>query len=881
MIWIRLAWRELLNARRFSIFFILNLALGLTGYIVVDSLKSSISQSLAGKSREILGSDLAISAFRQLNDDELKTIEALLPEGTQTAREVSWLSMVSAIGSETDSTTSRNQNEAAPPARLMEIRAVDADFPFYGSVDAITADGSLLPASIFQTMTAQPHAIAGPELLFQLNSNIGDKIRIGQQVFTIIGTIANDSSTSSTSFSIAPRIYIGRVWAAKTGLIQLGSRITHTTKFRLPDFAQDQVETIEANIKSAFRATPDIRIRGHKSATDELGRVLKFLGDYLGIVSLVAMILSAIGCNFLILSFLRSKIRDLGILQAVGASPSSGRLLTAIQLLILGSAGAVTAIAIAAVLMPLVKEVLAPFLGAGVRLHLRPDSIIVAGFLGSIGTFLASLPVFVHLKQMNPAALFREHQNPTRISSLRWITAMLPALALLFGLATLQSQSPKTAALFLATTGGAIALLAIFGWIVLSGARLVIRSTTLRQRTGLWPILMALRQAVRSRQMTLVSFVTLGLCATLVSAVPQVQAILTGELMTGDKAKLPGLFLFDIQPEQEEPLAEFLKARDLQLNDKSPLVRARLEKINNIPVSETFDNIPGTRERATEERFKNRTYNLTIRGQLFSSETIVSGRPFSSPAHDPNSQTLPELSLEKRFADRTNIKLGDVLEFNIQGVPVQGEVVNFRRVRWTSFQPNFFVQFQEGVIDDAPRTTLGTVPQVSFEATQTLQRELARSFPNVSIVDVKASIKRILSVSEQIALAISAMALLCLIAGLSVLAAITIQQSKARAFEITVLKVLGSSFREIQIRLAAEAALTATFGAACGFLVSFAVAWVISMQIFQGAWVFAAQAALIPALTIAAASAALTFFTARIALLRDARDLLTGDTTTG
>lgn len=869
MIWLRLAWRELINARRFSIFFVLNLALGLTGYVVVDSLKSSISRSLAGQSREILGADLAVSAFRSLSSEEIKSVEGQMPAGTRTSLETSWLSMVSVA--------SWNETNVAPPARLMEIRAVDSDFPFYGRVDATGTDQSALPQSVFTDMEKSSVAIASPELFFQLESTIGSRIKIGQQEFTLIGSITNDSSTSSTSFSIAPRIYIGRSWAEKTGLIQLGSRITHVRKYRLPDQDQTSVDAIENAIKSSLAQTPDVRIRSHQSATDELGRVLKFLGDYLGIVSLIALILSAIGCNFLILSFLRTKVRDLGVLQAIGAPPASAQLLTAIQLLLLGTGGALMAVLLASLMMPLVRDVLAPFLGKSIQLQLRPDSTAVAFFLGSFGTLLASLPVFTHLKRMNPSALFREHQNPTQISPLRWLITMLPAVALLFGLAIIQTKSPKTAALFLFTTGGAIAILAVFGQIVLTIARKTLTSRQLRQRPGMWPVSMALRQAVRSRQMTLVSFVTLGLCATLVSAVPQVQAILTGELLSKGSSILPGLFLFDIQPEQEQPLQEFLAARDLQLNDRSPLVRARLEKINDIATRETFDNIPGTRERATEERFKNRTYNLTIRGKMFPSETIVSGRPFTSPVFDPTTQKVPEISLEKRFAERTNIKIGDTLEFNIQGVPVTGVVVNLRRVRWTSFQPNFFVQFQEGVIDDAPRTTLGTVPQIDFAATQKLQRELARSFPNVSIVDVKASIERILTISEQITLAVTAMALLCLIAGLSVLAAITIQQSRSRTFEVTMLKVLGSTFREVQSRLAAEAFLTATFGAACGFVVSFAVAWLISTQIFEGAWVFAARSALIPALAIATASATLTFIAARVALLRDSRDLLTGD----
>ena len=201
-------------------------------------------------------------------------------------------------------------------------------------------------------------------------------------------------------------------------------------------------------------------------------------------------------------------------------------------------------------------------------------------------------------------------------------------------------------------------------------------------------------------------------------------------------------------------------------------------------------------------------------------------------------------------------------------------MVNLRRVRWASFQPNFFVQFQEGVIDDAPRTYLGTVGQTDFETTQKLQRELAQSFSNVSIVDVKASVDRILNISQQVALAITAMALLCLLAGMGVLTAITLQQSRARSYETAILKVLGASFREVYVRVLGEAAIVAFFAAFTGLAISFGIAWILSVFIFDGVWVFAVSAAVVPALLIFTLTLIITMAASRIALGTNARNLL-------
>ena len=44
--WPKLALQELLNNRRFSLFFLFNLALGLAGFIALDSFKESLDVHL-------------------------------------------------------------------------------------------------------------------------------------------------------------------------------------------------------------------------------------------------------------------------------------------------------------------------------------------------------------------------------------------------------------------------------------------------------------------------------------------------------------------------------------------------------------------------------------------------------------------------------------------------------------------------------------------------------------------------------------------------------------------------------------------------------------------------------------------------------------------
>src|SRR5262249_31689239 len=151
-----------------------------------------------------------------------------------------------------------------------------------------------------------------------------------------------------------------------------------------------------------------------------------------------------------------------------------------------------------------------------------------------------------------------------------------------------------------------------------------------------------------------------------------------------------------------------------------------------------------TREAQQERDFKNRTFNLTYRSELSESETLAVGKDFSPiPYEWETADELPEISLEVRFANRLKIHLGDSMSFDVQGVPVEGRVVLMRRVKWLSFQPNFFVQFQPGVFNDAPKSFLASIPKLEAAEKDVLQNEIVRRFPNISVIDVSQAIARI------------------------------------------------------------------------------------------------------------------------------------------
>jgi len=292
------------------------------------------------------------------------------------------------------------------------------------------------------------------------------------------------------------------------------------------------------------------------------------------------------------------------------------------------------------------------------------------------------------------------------------------------------------------------------------------------------------------------------------------------------------LFLFDIQEDQIEHLVKFAEAGKGVVQMASPMIRARLEAINDQPFSRS-DKAALTREEERENRSRNRGFNLSYREELSPSERLIEGQLWST---NYKGKGLPEISIERRFAERLKIKLGDHLRFDIQDVPVEGQVTSLRSVRWSSFQPNFFVQFQPGAIDDAPKTFIVSLKIASGsdpDQKGQLQADLVKRFPNVSMIDVSQLVARLSSIVQQMALAMRAMALLTILVGLVIFYAILMRKMKTLRFQTNLLRCLGSPRQYVLSVVMGETVALTFFAAVIGSLLALVVAGCFSVFVFE------------------------------------------------
>ncbi len=307
------------------------------------------------------------------------------------------------------------------------------------------------------------------------------------------------------------------------------------------------------------------------------------------------------------------------------------------------------------------------------------------------------------------------------------------------------------------------------------------------------------------------------LVVIVLTSVPQFQATLLAELQGDrDADSKPSLFLMNIPEETTNEVNTFLQQKGLTLDNPSPFILAQLRTVNGRPPQQAW--------------FKKYPVRLSYRESLLASETVVAGSK-EFPPYDAK-QGKPWVSIEKDFADRNSINLGDLMVFDIQGVEVEGVVHALRRVEWSSFQPNFFIQFQKGVLDDAPKTFIGTLKLAPGQESK-LQFEIARKFPNLSIINIVQAVRRVLDIADKIVIPIQLLAAVTVIVSLFLLMGLIQQTLQARTNELKVFQVIGASAEQILRLLLREFSIILVASFLGGILVASGMAYVVIQNVLN------------------------------------------------
>ena len=776
---VRLALRMLLRDLRAGDLRVLLAALlvAVASVATVGFFTDRVRGALNGEAARLLGGDLALVADNTIPQKILAEAARLRLE---TATTVTFPSMVS----------------TAQDAALGEIKAVSDTYPLRGKLR--TAPGPEAPDSE-QTGVPKPGTVwVGDRLLAKLNVRVGDAIQLGNKQLTIAAVLTKEPDNAFDYFNVAPRVLINSADLSATGLVQPGSRL----RYRLL-VAGDAAPLKAFQQFAQANLARGQRLEDVRDARSEVRSALERAEQFLGLASLLSVILAAVGVAMASQRFMQRELDTCAVLRCLGASQGTLLRLYLIEFTLLGIIAGVLGSAIGFAAQFALVKLLAGFVGVALPLPTLVPAV-QAFVVGALLLAGFALPPLLRLKSVPTLRVIRRELGVAPLS----LTAYVLGFAVIAALLYWKAGDAKIWAVVMLGIGACLLSSALLGWLMITLLARLRGGAGMSFRYGL----ASLRRR-RATSVTQIVALGLGIMALLILT------LVRGDLMNAWRNNLPAdapnRFVVNIQPDQLNPVREFFTTREIKTPDLYPMIRGRLIAINNKPMV-----VEGLQDESARRRAE-REFNLSFARQNRADNLIVAGRWWSADA-----QGLKEFSVEEGIAKALDIKIGDTLTYNVAGTSVTGKVSNLRKVEWDSFKVNFFVIGSPGLLDQLPASyvTSFNLPR-SREA---IANELVRAFPNLTIIDVGAILDQVRAIADQVSRAVEFVFVFTLAAGLIVLYAAILASQDERIYEAAVMRTLGARRRQLLLAQLAEflaigllaGCLAAIFASAVGFAVS-------------------------------------------------------------
>jgi putative ABC transport system permease protein len=840
--------REITRHITFNSFFVLNLSLGLVGLIMINSLQDSIKLYLNDNLRNSLGGDISITSQQPITDEEQKIIKQSGDIFLSSTKKVEFFSMLNTPQS----------------ARLVNVIAIDENFPLYGTLQLLNGNKITADFSTKETQKS-PRIWMLPDTRKTLGLEIGEGVSIGNAQYQIGQDISPDSTANGISIGFAPKVYVQISHLDYAYLQTRGSRINYSQLIRLKESkaAVSIAAKINDDFYQKFTNQTAPRIRTYINSNNQISNLLNRASGYISMFALIALFLSGIGAIYLYRGLITQRYTQMAIMHSLGIKKAEIFTTYTIHAFVLGATATLISLLLAFFLLPFLNQFLEGLSIGSIELQLSYKSIILGLLIGCLGSLAFCYPALQQISKVNSQSLLKFGTEIENNSPRGYIKRILPYFSVLafILLVSIYQSSLIDGLIFLSVFSIGLIAMGLT-------ALLLIKLCEIISRHQHRYLKIALRNIVRHRWGSMITFIVLGLGAFLLNIVPQTYQGLQHEIDASDTQNVPSLLLFDIQPEQISSLKKQIAKQQHSLASLTPMIRGRLQKIDGqAPETRHFEEQTMSRsdtQGESQNRNLFRGVNITYRSSTLPAESIFQGKAFTNNYQGQGDKQNPiEASVEDRFAKRLGIKLGSLLEFSVQGIPIYAKVVNIRKVKWNSFQPNFFIVLQPGLLEDAPQTFLATIQKTSLDNRLKLQNSIVKKFPNISIIDVTDLVKKIIDLSGKITLAITIIALFAIIVGFLVIYSISHTETKRKSNEMNLLKVLGGTQKSIYSIFIFEFGLISLLASLLGITMSIIATIAISIYLFESLWQIDGWLIIISLFLLNVLTITLTLFSAR------------------
>ncbi|MFT5699492.1 MAG: putative ABC transport system permease protein [Desulforhopalus sp.] len=777
---------EISHSRGQGWIFVVCVALSLVSLVAINSFRRDVNQSLLSDARSLHGGDVIVRSHHPFTPAITSELLALEKEpDTAVSRTWEFYSVARSVRQER--------------TVLANIKAVDDLYPLYGSVN-------LGSGKNFRDVLEPGTAVVASSLLKRLDVDIGGQIQVGSTQFTIVGVIEGESQRPVNFFDFGPRVFVSSADLESMNVTQPGSRVHFEVLVKIND--SENADAVASRLEQQAEVGLE-RVATYATAPSRIKRFFDNLLFFLSLISVFTMLLAGVGMQSSLAALFRHKEKSLAIIRALGASGSFLFNHYLIMVLFLSLLGCGLGLFGAYVLEKNFTLVFAGLLPDNIHLGFSLIDVVEGTLLGlCVVAFFSFFPLRA-VTSIKPVAVLRK--EATAEQSKTTYIFFVCGILLFTGLIIRQLNDVKVGLYFVGGTFLLVALITALVSVVIflihrvSGGGLALRQ--------------ALRSMLRPGNASKTIIVTLSSALTLLLAIGLIQNDLRSTYISSFPDDAPNLFCIDIQKKQKNAFVELI-GEGVEL---FPVIRARLLAINDQKVKRNV-------ERKKRGDSLAREFNLTYREDLLEDEVLLEGKTiFGGGDVAPG---LVPVSLLDSVAEMGEMKLGDVLTFNVQGLTVKAQVVSIRSRTKSMLYPFFYFVFSEKDLGAAPQTFFAALKVVPEEIGK-IENKVVDRFPNISTINVAETAKEMGRIMDKLSSVITFFSLFSIAAGLLILVSSILATRLARVQEAVFYKILGANSVFVWKVFVIENLILALTSGACALIVAQVASWSLCHFVFD------------------------------------------------
>jgi len=788
-----MAWRDSRRNRSRLMLFISAIVFGIAALVAIYSFRYNLENDINSQAATLIGADLAVYSGKPA-DGGIKTLLDSL--GDEKSQERSFVSMV--------------YFPKGSGTRLVQVHALQGEFPYYGSLETT-------PVAAGKDFKSSKSALVDKLLMLQFNAKAGDSVKVGNVTFLIAGTLNKAPGQTGISSNIAPSVYIPFQYLQQTGLLKKGSRINYNYYFKYnhPVDMQKLTKNIDPRLDKA-----DMGYETIESRKENTGRSFSDLTHFLSLVGFIALLLGCVGVASAIHIYIREKIASIAIMRCLGVKSSEAFLIYLIQIVGIGIIGSLIGAFAGTFVQHILPLLMKDFIPFEITTATSWMAIGQGVLLGVIISVLFALLPLISIRNISPLNTLRINYEEINLlrDPLRWLVYGLIILFVVT-FSYFQLDSWLGSIFFTIGIGIAFLILAFIAWLLMKVVKLIIKNS--------WSYL--LRQGFanlyRPNNQTIILMVSIGLATAFICILFFMQGMLMKQVSLSAGKNQANMILFDIQSSQQKAVADLTREQKLPVLQQVPIITIRMDQVNGKTEAQTAKD---PKSKISRHAFSYE-YRVTYRDTLTPSEKIIEGQWIGTA---PAGKDIP-VSIEENFSKRNHIGVGDHLVFNVQGLPMSTVVGSVRQVNWNKIQTNFQILFPKGVLEDAPQFYVELTHVPSVKASAKFQQAVVRKFPNVSVIDIGQVVNLLDDLLDKIGYIIKFMSAFSIITGVVVLIASVRISKYQRVQESVLLRTLGASRKQIFSITALEYLLLGGLSALTGILIAVTGSWLLAKYSFE------------------------------------------------